>query len=176
MQFCDVMIAQCTRWQRRLATLTESIGEQIVEVFPVRFPWIRWRQLVFPQEEAKQRTLEHLRRDVTAVVAVGQRGQMHVAVDQGFISHWSTVIGQLSGMKSGHCAQTGTTPSSSTSVKNDWAKGESDVRRRTSFQSTCFSLLTSALLSQVMRISLLFSLWMPRKGDVQSPMEDLIAF
>ncbi len=56
--------------------------------------WLREgvrREFVLPQEKPKQRAFEHLRRNVAAVVAVGQRGQMHVAVDEGLVSH-----GQLS--------------------------------------------------------------------------------
>ena len=61
--------------------------EQIVEVFPIRFPWVRRRQWVFPQEEAKEWASQHLWRNVAAVVAVRQRGQMHVAIDKQFGRH-----------------------------------------------------------------------------------------
>jgi hypothetical protein len=74
-----------------------QFGEQIVEVFPVRFPWVRRRQLVFPQEEAKQRASQHLWRNVAAVVAVRQRGQVNMAVDQGFAGHHAPlIIGDIS--------------------------------------------------------------------------------
>ncbi len=55
-----------------LADMTRraQFSEQIVEIFPVRFPWFRRRQFVFPQEEAKQRAPQHLRGDVAAVVIV----------------------------------------------------------------------------------------------------------
>jgi hypothetical protein len=58
---------------------------QIVEVFPVRFPRVRWRQLVFPEEESKQRASQHLRGDVAAVVAVRQSREVDVAVDKSLL-------------------------------------------------------------------------------------------
>src|SRR5713101_9059807 len=64
-----------------------QFGEQLVEVFPIRFPWVRRRQWVFPHEEAKERASQHLRRNVAAVISVRQRSQMHVAIDKQFGRH-----------------------------------------------------------------------------------------
>src|SRR5687767_9607711 len=74
-----------------------QFGKQIVEVLTIGFLWVRGRQFVLPQKEAKQRTLQHLRRDVAAVVAVRQSCQMYVTVDQGFFDHRAPlIIGDIS--------------------------------------------------------------------------------
>ena len=47
---------------------------------------------MFPQEEAKERASQHLRRDEAAIIVVRQSSQMYVTVDQGFAGHESMVI------------------------------------------------------------------------------------
>ena len=66
-----------------------ELCQQVVEIFLIGFARLFRSKLVLPQEKAKQRTLEHLRRDVAAVVSVRQRSQMDVAIDQGFASRYS---------------------------------------------------------------------------------------
>src|SRR5262245_21634404 len=58
--------------------------------------WVRRRELVFPQEEAKQQALQHFWRDIAAIIAVRKGGEMDVAVDQGFFDHLAPyIIGAL---------------------------------------------------------------------------------
>jgi hypothetical protein len=44
---------------------------------------------MFPEEKTEQRTVKEFRRDVAAVVTVGQRGEMNMAIDEGLPSRIS---------------------------------------------------------------------------------------
>src|SRR5262245_18518014 len=54
--------------------------------------WIRRRELVFPQEEAKQQALQQLWGDIAAIVTVRKGGEMDVAVYQVFFDHLAPYI------------------------------------------------------------------------------------
>src|SRR5262245_42395844 len=59
--------------------------------------WVRRRELVFPQEEAKQQALQQFWGDIAAIVTVRKGGEMDVAVDQVFFDHLAPyIIGDLS--------------------------------------------------------------------------------
>jgi hypothetical protein len=69
--------------------------EQVIDVFPVGLAGIVQRQPVFPEQEPEERTLKHVRRDVTAVIAVGQRRQMHMAIDELFVTGHGSIINRV---------------------------------------------------------------------------------